>query len=220
MIRFRGVRKTYKLGGIRKVILDNLTLDFPADKNIALLGPNGAGKSTLMRLIAGAELPDRGRIKRPVNISWPLGFSGGFNGSMTGVENARFVARLYGEDPDYVIDFVEEFAELGKSMHLPIKTYSSGMKARLAFGVSMAINFSYYLVDEITAVGDSKFKEKCNEYFEKKLETSKIIMISHSNGVLRRYCEVGYVLENAGLKYFGDVEDAISYYEDSQKTAS
>ena len=131
MISFRGVRKTYRLKGVRKVIVDDVTLHLPSDRNIAILGENGAGKSTLMRLIAGAELPDRGRILRHGIVSWPLGFSGGFNGDMTGMENAKFVARMYGEDTERVVAYVEEFSELGRSMSLPIKTYSSGMKARL-----------------------------------------------------------------------------------------
>ena len=137
MIGFHNVSKIYKSKEVDKIILDNLSMRFPDNKNIGILGHNGAGKSTLMRLIAGAELPNSGRIHRYVNMSWPLGFAGGFNGAMTGIENARFVARMYGEDPAQIVDFVEEFAELGPSLRLPIQTYSSGMKARLAFGLSL-----------------------------------------------------------------------------------
>jgi capsular polysaccharide transport system ATP-binding protein len=216
MIGFRNVRKTYRLSGIRKVVIDNLTLDLPSDRNIAILGRNGAGKSTLMRLIAGAELPDQGQIIRRGRVSWPLGFSGGFNGDMTGIENARFVARMYGEDTERVVEFVEDFSELGPSMRLPIKTYSSGMKARLAFGVSMAINFSYYLIDEITAVGDDRFKRKCDQIFQEKIEKSKIIMISHSVPVIRKFCQSGCFLEGGHLHYFEDVEDAIARHNVSQ----
>ena len=213
MISFRNVHKTYRMSGVRKVIVSGLTLDFPVDRNVAILGRNGAGKSTLMRLIAGAELPDKGRISRLGTVSWPLGFGGGFNGDMTGKENATFVARLYGEDTERVIAFVEEFSELGQSMGLPIKTYSSGMRARLAFGVSMAINFSCYLIDEITAVGDSSFQRKCNEAFAEKMETSRIIMISHSVGTIRRFCQSGCFLEGGFLKYYEDVEEAIEMHE-------
>jgi capsular polysaccharide transport system ATP-binding protein len=216
MIGFRNVRKTYRLSGIRKVVIDNLSLDLPPDRNIAILGRNGAGKSTLMRLIAGAELPDEGRIIRRGKVSWPLGFSGGFNGNMTGIENARFVARMYGEDTERVVEFVEDFSELGSSMQLPIKTYSSGMKARLAFGVSMAIDFSYYLIDEITAVGDDRFKRKCDEVFQKKIETSKIIMISHSMATIRKFCKSGCYLEGGRLFYYEDVEGAIDVHSKSQ----
>ncbi|MBA4610882.1 ABC transporter ATP-binding protein [Stappia taiwanensis] len=204
------------MSGVRKVILDGLSLDLPGDKNIAILGQNGAGKSTLMRLIAGAELPDAGRIMRYAKVSWPLGFGGGFNGTMSGVENARFVARMYGEDPDEVISYVEEFSELGPSMRLPIKTYSSGMRARLAFGVSMAIEFKYYLIDEITAVGDARFKKKCNEVFEEKLKDSNILMISHSNEMLRRYCQSGCVLHQGHLYYYEDISDAIDMHNHLQ----
>lgn len=216
MISFRNVRKTYRLKGIRKVIVNDLTLDLPFDRNIAILGENGAGKSTLMRLIAGAELPDRGRITRRGTVSWPLGFSGGFNGDMTGLENAKFVARMYGEDTERVVAFVEEFAELGQSMRLPIKTYSSGMKARLAFGVSMAIDFSCYLIDEVTAVGDARFKRKCDEVFEDKVKSSSIIMISHSMATIRKFCQSGCFMEGGKLYYYEDVEDAIAAHAREQ----
>lgn len=216
MIGFRNVRKTYRLKGIRKVIVDDLTLDLPSDRNIAILGQNGAGKSTLMRMIAGAEMPDRGKILRKGAVSWPLGFSGGFSGDMTGLENARFVARMYGHDTERVVEFVEEFSELGVSMRLPIKTYSSGMKARLAFGVSMAIDFSYYLIDEVTAVGDARFQRKCNEVFEQKAQRSRIIMISHSIATVRRFCQSGLFMHEGQLHYYEDVEGAIEAHNRAQ----
>ena len=216
MIDFHGVTKIYKSKEINKVVIDDLTLRFPDNKNIGILGHNGAGKSTLMRLVAGAELPTRGRIHRYVNMSWPLGFAGGFNGNMTGLENARFVARMYGENPEEIVDFVESFAELGPSLKLPISTYSSGMKARLAFGVSMAIQFGCYLIDEITAVGDAKFKRKCAAVFEEKLETSNIIMISHSSGTLKKFCNAGCVLDSGQLTYYDDIEEAIERHNELQ----
>jgi capsular polysaccharide transport system ATP-binding protein len=216
MISFRNVRKTYRLKGIRKVIVNDLTLDLPSDRNIAILGQNGAGKSTLMRLIAGAELPDRGKVIRRGSVSWPLGFSGGFNGDMTGLENAKFVARMYGEDTERVVAFVEEFAELGQSIKLPIKTYSSGMKARLAFGVSMAIDFSCYLIDEVTAVGDARFKRKCDEVFEDKVKSASIIMISHSMDTIRKFCQSGCFMEGGRLYYYENVEDAIAAHAHEQ----
>ncbi len=216
MIEFMDVHKAYRLRGVRKVILDGLSLKLPPDKNVAILGQNGAGKSTVMRLIAGAELPDRGRIKRNAKVSWPLGFSGGFNGQMTGMENIRFVARMYGEDTEEIIDFVQDFSELGASLKLPVSTYSSGMKARLAFGVSMAIDFTYYLIDEITAVGDTRFRRKCDEVFENKLVHSRVIMISHSIGTIRKFCDAGCVLDNGRLTLYDDVEDAIRQHEENQ----
>lgn len=216
MIEFRNLRKTYRLSGIRKVIIDRLTMTLPGDRNIGILGHNGAGKSTLLRLIAGAELPDEGRVVRHGKISWPLGFSGGFNGNMTGIENARFVARMYGEDTESVIEFVEDFSELGSSMRLPITTYSSGMKARLAFGISMAINFSTYLIDEITAVGDTRFKKKCSEVFENKLQNSNIIMVSHSVSNIRKFSACGCVLHHGRLTFYDDIEEAIAVHDENQ----
>lgn len=216
MIEFRNLRKTYRLSGIRKVIIDRLTMTLPGDRNIGILGHNGAGKSTLLRLIAGAELPDEGRVVRHGKISWPLGFSGGFNGNMTGIENARFVARMYGEDTESVIEFVEDFSELGSSMRLPITTYSSGMKARLAFGISMAINFSTYLIDEITAVGDTRFKKKCSEVFENKLQNSNIIMVSHSVSNIRKFSDCGCVLHHGRLTFYDDIEEAIAVHDENQ----
>ena len=216
MIEFQHVRKTYRLKGVEKVILNDLSIRFPEERSIGILGHNGAGKSTMMRLIAGAEMPDSGRIRRNARVSWPLGFGGGFNGEMTGIENVRFVARMYGEDTERIIDFVEDFSELGASLTLPIKTYSSGMKARLAFGISMAIDFEYYLIDEITAVGDARFRRKCNEVFTQKLKHANIMMISHSDGSLRDYCQAGCVLHQGELTYFDDIEDAIKVHSKNQ----
>ncbi|OKL45771.1 ABC transporter ATP-binding protein [Pseudovibrio exalbescens] len=216
MIEFQNVSKTYYLKGIEKVILDDVSFKFPKGRNVAILGHNGAGKSTMMRLLAGAELPDAGRIRRHVKVSWPLGFSGGFNGQMTGMENIRFVARMYGEDTERVIEFVQEFSELGESLTLPIQTYSSGMKARLAFGVSMAIDFRYYLIDEVTAVGDARFKRKCDEVFKQKLKRSNIVMISHSMGSIRQLCDMGCVLDKGKLYFHDDVEDAIAHHTKNQ----
>ncbi|MBO6816365.1 MAG: ABC transporter ATP-binding protein [Rhizobiaceae bacterium] len=216
MIEFESVRKSYRLGGVEKVILEDLNMTFPSGVSVGILGHNGAGKSTMMRLIAGAELPDAGKIRRYANVSWPLGFSGGFNGQMTGMENIRFVARMYGQDIAEMIDFVEDFSELGPALRAPIKTYSSGMKARLAFGVSMAVEFDYYLIDEITAVGDTRFKKKCAEVFEQKLRTSNIIMVSHSSGSLKQYCQHGCVLDSGRLDYYEDLDEAIAHHDANQ----
>ena len=217
MIEFIDVHKSYHLKGVQKTILDGLTFAFPPDKNVAILGQNGAGKSTLLRLISGAELPDRGRIRRNAKISWPLGFGGGFNGQMTGLENVRFIARMYGEDTEEIVDYVKSFSELGESIRLPIKTYSSGMRARLAFGVSMAIDFTYYLIDEVTAVGDARFKKKCEKVFEEKMEQSKIIMISHSSGTIRKFCDAGYILNDGTLTAYDSIDAAIRQHEENQK---
>ncbi len=216
MIEFQDVRKTYTLKGVTKTILNGLTIRFPEGKNIGVLGHNGAGKSTLMRLIAGAELPDSGKIKRSVKTSWPLGFSGGFAGRMTGIENVRFVARMYGEDTERMVQFVEDFSELGASMSLPIGTYSSGMKARLAFGVSMAVSFKCYLIDEITAVGDARFKRKCNEVFQTKLKHANIIMISHSDSTIKKFCDAACLLNEGELTMYDSVDEALAQHRKNQ----
>ncbi|MGB0261996.1 MAG: ABC transporter ATP-binding protein, partial [Henriciella sp.] len=153
MLDLVNVSKSYKINGVRKTILSDFSFSFPTERNVAIMGRNGVGKSTLMRLLAGAELPDSGQIYRGIQVSWPLGFSGGLNGSMTGLENIRFVARIYNKNIKDIVEYVKDFSELGASLKLPIRTYSNGMRAKLAFGLSMAIDFDIYLIDEITAAG-------------------------------------------------------------------
>jgi len=216
MICLENVVKSYRLREGRKVVLRNITATFPKT-NVAILGANGAGKSTLLRLIAGTEPPDSGVILRQGRISWPLGFSGSFNGTMSGAENVRFVARIYGEDTERVLDFVEDFSELGEFFRMPVSSYSSGMRARLAFGVSMAVAFDYYLVDEITAVGDDRFRQKCLTTFKEKLGNSCIIMISHSKATLKQYCRMGAVLHEGDLTIYDDLNEAIALHEQHMK---
>ena len=211
-VDLENVTKIYHLRHGRKVVLDHVSFRFPRGTNVAILGLNGAGKSTLIRLIAGAEEPTSGKIIRYTRISWPLGFSGGFAGSMTGKENVRFVARIYGQDVDEVEAFVQEFAEIGDHYHMPVRTYSAGMRARLAFGVSMAIDFDCYLIDEILAVGDAVFRKKCEIVFSNKLKHSDIIMVAHSPGLLRKYCTAAAILQDGKLEYYDDIEDAIRVY--------
>lgn len=212
MIVFDRVSKAYRTNGVRKIILSDFTFAFPRDRNIAIMGRNGVGKSTMMRLIAGTEPPDEGRVRRTTRVSWPLGFTGGFNGSMTGIENIRFVSRIYGRDPRRVIDYVADFAQLGPYLRLPIRNYSSGMKARLAFGLSMAIDFDIYLIDEITAVGDEEFRKKSKAAFESRLAHSQIIMVSHSPSVIRQYCDCGLLLEGDRIRFFDRIEDLLKAY--------
>jgi capsular polysaccharide transport system ATP-binding protein len=213
MLVFDKVTKFYRTKGVKKTILSEFSFEFPSDRNVGIMGKNGAGKSTMMRLMAGIEPPDLGHVYRTTRVSWPLGFAGGFNGSMTGIENIRFVSRIYGQDINKVIAYVTDFAELGPSLRLPIKTYSSGMKARLAFGLSMAIDFDVYLIDEITAVGDEDFKKKSQAVFQDKLAKSQIIMISHSAGTIKQYCDCGLLLEGNQIRYFDDVNDLLTAYK-------
>jgi len=217
MIRFEQATKYARAKGIKKPIIEEASLTLSRGKSVGLLGRNGAGKSTLLRLIAGAIKLDKGRIIRHGKISWPLGFAGSFQGTMTGEQNVRFVARIYGVDTQELIAYVEDFAELGPFFKAPVSTYSSGMKARLAFGLSMGVNFDYYLVDEITAVGDANFKKKCQAVFETKLQDSDVIMVSHSTGTIRTYCDCGVVLEKGKLIYYDDVEDAIGAHDRNMK---
>lgn len=213
MIMFRDVSKTYRVNGRRNTVIDTLNLTLRRGQRLGLLGRNGAGKSTLLRLIGGSLMPDRGTITRIGRVSWPLGFSGAFHAALTGVQNTRFIARIYGVDTDDLVDFVEDFAELGDFLHMPVETYSSGMKARLAFGVSMGINFDYYLVDEITAVGDAAFRRKCQDVFQQKLAGADLIMVSHSNETIRRFCTTAAILEGGQLSYFDSVDTALEAYE-------
>lgn len=214
MIRFDRVSKQYKVKGVRKVILNEFSFTFPEGRNIGLMGPNGVGKSTLTRLVSGAEPCDAGRITRTGRISWPLAFQGGFNGSMTGYENIRFVSRIYRQDVEQVRAWVEDFSELGKSLDLPIRTYSSGMAAKLAFGLSMAINFDCYLIDETLSVGDERFQKKCEAVFHQRLQHSQIILVSHSASLIREYCDCGLLMTPEGITYHDDVDSFVKAYSD------
>lgn len=215
MITIENLTKSYRTPLGRYYIFKDLNIAFPSDKSIALLGRNGAGKSTLLRVIGGIDRPDKGTVITDKTISWPVGLSGGFQGSLTGRENVKFVARLYSKANELKnkIEFVEEFSELGKYFDMPIKTYSSGMRSRLGFGLSMAFNFDYYLVDEITAVGDARFKEKCAKLFKAKHSESNFIMVSHSLHSLKEFCDVAiYLGRNNMVYYFDDVDYAIKQY--------
>lgn len=213
MIEFRNVYKSYKMKTERKTILQNFNFTFHKGKNIAILGRNGVGKSTLIKMIAGTETCDQGTIYRSTSVSWPLGFSKGFSGGMTGIENIKFVARVYGRDTEEIIEYVKEFSELDEFIYLPIRTYSRGMKARLTFGLSMAINFDCYLIDEIISVGDRRFKQKSKAVFNEKLAKSTVIMVSHSMSIIRSYCDCGLLMTENGILYFDDVEDLIAGYK-------
>ena len=213
MIEFRNVSKSYRTPYGRKVVLDELTLTLPAGSKVGVMGRNGAGKSTLLSMIGGTTRPDTGRILRHASISWPLGFKGSFHGELTGAQNVRFVARIYGRDTEALVAYVEAFAELGDFIDMPVRTYSSGMRARLAFGMSMGIHFDWYLVDEVTAVGDAAFKKKALGVFRNRLKHTGLFMASHSINTIRAYCDSGLVIEAGHATFYPDVADAVAAHK-------
>lgn len=213
MIRFENLSKSFLVKGERKVVIDNLNLTLPTGRSLALLGRNGAGKSTLMQIIAGTMRPDTGRVVSDGTISWPVAFGGSFHGDLTGAQNVRFVARIYGVDTDSLIAFVEDFAELGPHFNMPVRTYSSGMRSRLTFGTSMGIRFDTYLVDEVTAVGDAAFKRKSQAVFRNRMQSCSAILVSHAMGELRQICNAGIILNQGHLTYYDDIEDAIEAHQ-------
>jgi len=213
VIRFENLTKSFWVRGEKRIIIDNLNLNLPTGRSLALLGRNGAGKSTLLQMIAGTMRPDSGRILSDGTISWPVGFGGSFHGELTGAQNVRFIARIYGVDTEGLLAFVDNFAELGKFFHMPVRAYSSGMRSRLTFGASMGIRFDTYLVDEVTAVGDASFKRKSQAVFVDRMRHSSAIMVSHSMGQLRQFCNAGVVLENGQMQYFEDLNEAIAVHE-------
>ena len=212
MIDLRDVYKFYRNGSHTKVVLDHVTTTFERGHSYGILGVNGAGKSTMLRLIAGTELPNSGKIRRDVKVSWPLGFASAFNSVMTGRNNVTFAARAYGQDVREVLEFVEDFSELGDYLDVPIRTYSSGMASKLAFGLSMAIQFDVYLIDEITGVGDARFQKRCEEAFAARRDYADVIMVSHHVGTIKSYCDRGAVLVDGRLMMFADIDQAIDIY--------
>ncbi|MHB9878852.1 ABC transporter ATP-binding protein [Pacificimonas sp. ICDLI1SI03] len=209
MIRLQNVTKGYRLRGFNKSVLAGVDLLVQPGEAIGILGANGAGKSTLMRIMGGVERPSSGTVERTMSVSWPLGYGSCFQSSLTGADNARFIARIYRKDPDALIRFVENFAELGPFMRQPVKTYSAGMSARLAFGISLAIDFDCYLVDEITAAGDARFRERSHAALTERSQNRTLIMISHDPETLRTYCRTGAVLDGGRLHQFDNVDEAI-----------
>ena len=213
MISCTNIRKRYGTGRHGRDILKGINLDVGRSDRIGLLGRNGAGKSTFIKLVGGVELPTSGRIRRDMSCSWPLGFNGGFQGSLTGYDNARFIARIYGQDSAYLRSFVEDFSELGRQLRMPVKTYSSGMRARLAFALSLAIEFDCYLIDEVIMVGDKNFQDKCrHELFDKRKDRA-LILASHSNEAILEYCNRGALIHNGHMSLFPAVEEAVRVYE-------
>ncbi|MGV6888727.1 ABC transporter ATP-binding protein [Rhodophyticola sp. SM2404] len=213
MIRLEGVSKAFRLRAEWKVILDDVSLTLPSGRALALLGRNGAGKTTLLQMISGTTQPDRGRVVTMGAVSWPVGFGGSLHGDLTGAQNTRFIARIYGVETAELLEFVEDFAELGGHFHMPIRSYSAGMKSRLGFAMSMGIPFDTYLVDEVTAVGDAAFRRKSKAVFRERIRSASAIMVSHNLAELRDYCDAALLLEAGELRYFPDLNEAIAIHK-------
>lgn len=213
MIEFKNISKGFWVRGKFQPVIRNLNLTLPSGRSLALLGRNGAGKSTLLSIVAGTMRPDTGLVVSDGTISFTVGYSGSFHPDMTGAQNTRFVARIYGVDTNELSDFVEDFAEIGKHFQMPVRTYSSGMKSRLAFGISMGIPFDTYLIDEVTATGDARFKRKSKGIFMERMKKSSSIMVSHSMKDIRGFCDSGLVLHEGEIEVYDDIEDAIKRHE-------
>lgn len=219
MIRIIDLVKRYPTRHGEVTVLNHINLQVERGEKVGILGRNGSGKSTLIRLLSGAEHPTSGTVTRTMSVSWPLAFSGGFQGTLTGLDNLRFICRIYNVPVEEKISFVQEFSELGRYLYEPIKTYSSGMRARLAFAVSMAVEFDCFLIDEITAVGDSRFHEKCHvELFEKRRDRSMIV-VSHQPDFIQNHCDRAVVLLTGKLYSFDHVHDALAFYHEALAAA-
>jgi len=209
MIALSNITKRYRTNTGINTVLKDITHEFEPGVNTGILGRNAAGKSTLLRVIGGSELPDSGTVTRRSRVSWPLGFAGGFHGSLSGRENLRFVCRIYGMSIAKVTGFVEDFSELGVYMDMPLRTYSTGMRARLAFGLSMALDFDFYLIDEGFSVGDASFKTKAEAFFEERQAQSTLLVVY----TIKKYCEKAAVLDNGQLEIFENMDDAFTEYD-------
>lgn len=212
MIVLDRVSKSYEgQSGVNQVLQD-VSFTINRGDSIGFCGANGVGKSTLMKMLSGVERPTSGKITRSMSVSWPIGLSQAFQPSLTGADNARFIARIYGKDERQLLDFVDDFAQLGRYMHEPIKVYSAGMGARLAFGVSLAIKFDCYIVDEITGVGDERFRVKSEEALQERKRDGTLIMVSHDSNTLLRYCDKGAVVYAGGVTLYDTVREAVDVH--------
>lgn len=215
MIRFENLTKGFEVNGQRKLVIDDLTLTIETGRSLALLGRNGAGKSTLMSIIAGNMRPDAGQVVSDGTISWPIGQTGSVHPQMTGAQNVRFLARVYGVDTTELTAFVEDFAQLGDHFHMPVRTYSAGMRARLSFGLSMGIKFDIYLIDEVTSAGDAAFRARSAALFHERMTSSDAIMVNHNLSELREFCSAALLLEHGKISYFEDLDEAIELHKRS-----
>lgn len=220
MIRLSSVHKSYPTRRGLVPVLKDVNLTVAAGERVGILGRNGAGKSTLIRLISGAERPTAGKVERHMSVSWPLAFGGAFQSSLTGLDNLRFICRIYGVDPEEKVQFVSEFSELGIYLNEPVRSYSAGMRARLAFAISMVIEFDCFLIDEIVAVGDARFHDKCNhELFERRGDRAMII-VSHFPDYIRQHCTRAAVLTGGELIHTASLDDAFALYDGERALAA
>lgn len=214
MITLNGITKRYQTRSGWHTVLDSIDLAIRPGEKIGILGRNGAGKSTLIRILSGAERPTSGTIRREMKLSWPLAFGGAFQGSLTGLDNLKFICRVYDVDYRDKIDYVQDFAELGKYFREPVKSYSSGMRSRLAFAISMAVEFDCFLIDEVISVGDARFHAKCQtELFEKRKDRA-MVMVSHEVHNIREHCASALVLHEGLLHQFSNIDAAYAYYNE------
>lgn len=216
MITLSQVTKEYQTHGGPRKVLDDINLKIVRGQKLGILGRNGSGKSTLIRLISGAEYPTSGTITRTMKVSWPLAFAGGFQGSLTGLDNLRFICRVYDSSIEAALPFVEDFSELGRYLREPVKNYSSGMRARLAFALSMAVEFDCFLIDEVVSVGDQRFHEKCHQELFVKRADRAMIIVSHSPDFVKAHCDSATVLVSGRLHAFNHVNEAYTYYAKHQ----
>ncbi|ODP99284.1 ABC transporter ATP-binding protein [Salinivibrio sp. DV] len=219
MIEVKNMSKRYHGPFGSNWVLKDVNFTIPQGVSVGVVGKNGAGKSTLLRLLSGMDMPDHGTIERKCSVSWPIGLSGGFQRNMTGRQNVKFVARIHGDESkiERIIQFVQDFSEIGAAFDKPIRTYSSGMKSRLSFGLSLAFDFDVYLSDEATAVGDKSFRQKATKAFKDRIGQASIIMVSHSEGILRDLCQAGLWIHKGKAIWYDDLEDAIHDYHKSIK---
>jgi capsular polysaccharide transport system ATP-binding protein len=218
MIVVEDVHKRYQTDhGPGKWVLQGVTFTIPRNLSVGLIGANGAGKSTLLRIIGGVDHPNKGRVERQCRVSWPMGFGGGLQGSLTGRQNAKFVCRIHGHESDIPdrLAFIQDFAEIGDAFDEPVKTYSSGMKSRLQFGLSLAFDFDVYISDEVTSTGDAAFKNKAAAAFKKLADHASLIMVSHGESTLRQFCTAGIWIHDGKAHWFDQVDDALKAYKDS-----
>ncbi|MDF3420224.1 ABC transporter ATP-binding protein [Sulfitobacter sp. KE29] len=213
MIELRNLSKSFPTRWGRKYVLKDVNLTFPTGLSVALMGRNGAGKSTLLQIIAGNMNPDSGEMITQGSLSFPVGFAGSFHRDLSGAQNTKFIARIYGVDSHELMSFVSDFTGLGRNFYLPVRGYSSGMKARLAFGVSMGIQFDTYLVDEVTSVGDRAFRTRSAEVFKDRMANSGAVVVTHSIPEMRNLCQAGVVLEDGHARFYDDIEEALDVHK-------